>query len=89
MVVDLNHVTLSGNLTRDPALEVLASGDVVCELHVASQQMMERLAAQRESKRERYRPVGARTGRHPRGDRHGRRERALPEIGRASCRERV
>ncbi len=35
MAVNLNHVTLSGNLTRDPALEVLASGQVVCELHVA------------------------------------------------------
>jgi single-strand DNA-binding protein len=35
MAVNLNHTTLSGNLTRDPALEVLASGNVVCELHVA------------------------------------------------------
>jgi single-strand DNA-binding protein len=35
MAVNLNHVTLSGNLTRDPTLEVLASGHVVCELHVA------------------------------------------------------
>ena len=36
MAMNLNHVTLSGNLTRDPVLEVLASGHVVCELHVAS-----------------------------------------------------
>jgi single-strand DNA-binding protein len=35
MAIDLNHTTLSGNLTRDPVLEVLASGNVVCELHVA------------------------------------------------------
>jgi single-strand DNA-binding protein len=35
MAVNLNHVTLSGNLTRDPTLEVLPSGHVVCELHVA------------------------------------------------------
>jgi len=36
MAVNLNHVTLSGNLTRDPELQVLPSGQVVCELHVAS-----------------------------------------------------
>jgi single-strand DNA-binding protein len=35
MAVNLNHVTLSGNLTRDPTLDVLASGHVVCELQVA------------------------------------------------------
>jgi single-strand DNA-binding protein len=36
MAMNLNHVTLSGNLTRDPELQVLPSGHVVCELHVAS-----------------------------------------------------
>jgi single-strand DNA-binding protein len=36
MSVNLNHVTLSGNLTRDPELEILASGHVVCDLHVAT-----------------------------------------------------
>lgn len=35
MQTNLNHITLSGNLCRDPKLEVLASGQVVCGLHVA------------------------------------------------------
>jgi single-strand DNA-binding protein len=35
VAVNLNHVTLSGNLTRNPMLEVLASGQVVCDMHVA------------------------------------------------------
>jgi single-strand DNA-binding protein len=33
---NLNHITLSGNLCRDPRLEVLASSQVVCEMQVAS-----------------------------------------------------
>jgi single-strand DNA-binding protein len=32
---NLNHITLSGNLCRDPRLEVLASGEVVCDMRVA------------------------------------------------------
>jgi single-strand DNA-binding protein len=32
---NLNHTTLSGNLTDNPRLEVLPSGQVVCEMHVA------------------------------------------------------
>jgi single stranded DNA-binding protein len=35
VALNLNHVTLSGNLTRDPRLEILPCGHVVCELHVA------------------------------------------------------
>jgi single-strand DNA-binding protein len=35
MAVDLNHLTLSGCLTRDPVLETLPSGKVVCDLRVA------------------------------------------------------
>jgi len=32
---DLNHLTLSGRLARDPVLSVLASGHTVCDLLVA------------------------------------------------------
>ena len=35
MTADLNHVTLSGRLARDPQLHTLPSGHVVCELEVA------------------------------------------------------
>ena len=35
MQTNLNHITLSGNLTGEPRLEVLSSGRVVCEMRVA------------------------------------------------------
>jgi single-stranded DNA-binding protein len=35
MPADLNHLTLSGRLARDPVLETLASGHVMCEVVVA------------------------------------------------------
>lgn len=36
MQTNLNHTTLSGNLCEDPRLEVLPSGQVVCEMKLAS-----------------------------------------------------
>jgi single-stranded DNA-binding protein len=35
MPADLNHLTLSGRLARDPVLSVLTSGHTVCDLLVA------------------------------------------------------
>lgn len=35
MTVNLNVVTITGNLTRDPELNTLPSGTVVCDLRVA------------------------------------------------------
>jgi len=32
---DLNHLTLSGRLARDPDLSVLASGHTICDLLIA------------------------------------------------------
>jgi single-strand DNA-binding protein len=35
---NINHVTITGNLTRDPELKETSSGTKVCELRVASNQ---------------------------------------------------
>ncbi len=35
MGTNLNHVTLSGRLTRDPTLETLPSGHIVCAMQLA------------------------------------------------------
>jgi predicted Rossmann fold nucleotide-binding protein DprA/Smf involved in DNA uptake len=92
MAVNLNHVTLSGNLACDPVLEVLAGGRVVCEMKVASHYRARSphgrvVRAARLHPRARVRPPGPHRARAPaQGQRRGdRRARVLAQAAPRRC----